>query len=160
VEELERVQHEGGAEVKQTPLKRKTPLRAGKPKPKRVAWIAKKPKVDESRMDCCPEAIARAEALVLLPCACGCGSYGRERGDFPDPLDMCIHHLSNGAGMSRRSIWYRTINLLRMHHEAVYPYSTHGRDRAKFHADNGTEAEMLARTNAQLPPELCAAPSP
>ena len=126
-------------------------------KPKRKPWIPPKKKVDLSRMDCCPEAAARAEALLRLTCACGCGQFGRPRkeDDPPHPDDMCIHHLRKGVGMGMRSVWWRTVQLLRKHHDGRWSWSTHGANRHKFHAACGTEEEMLERTNSRLPAELC-----
>lgn len=91
--------------MKRTALVRKTPLRRKAAKPKgRKDWIATRPKTDISRMDCCPEAEARAAALVVLGCIC-CGKRGAE-----------IHHLRKGMGKSVRSPWWRTIPLCAEHH--------------------------------------------
>lgn len=106
--------------MKRTPLLRKTPMRRKAAKPKgHKDWVGTKQKVDLSRMDCCPEAEARAAALVALGCVC-C----RRR-------DAEIHHLRNGMGKSVRSPWWRTIPLCSLHHrEGPIGVAVHAGTRA------------------------------
>jgi len=138
-----------------TPLKRKTPLRAGKAKPKRDPVIPAKPRVDLSRMDCCPEAKARAQMLVMLPC-CACGQRGTTAipGALRRPDDMVVHHVRHGAGAGARAPWWRTLGLHEKCHANAYPVSVHGRRSDEFRRLYGDEEEMLARVNAGLPAAL------
>jgi hypothetical protein len=143
--------------VNRSPLKRKTPLRAGKPKRERDPWIKPKPKVDPSRMDCCAEAKQRAAFLVMRPCiACGLRGTTRIPGmEFRRPTDMVIHHKSKGAGMGGKSPWWETLGLHEACHAAAYVFSIHGGERIEFMAKYGDEGELLARQNASLPENLC-----
>ena len=138
--------------MKQTPLKRKIPLRAGKPKPKRAPMIPTKPRVDLSRMGCCPEAKARAQALVMLPC-CACQERGTlaQPGQMRQPTDMVVHHIRHGTGAGARAPWWRTLGLHEQCHADTYPVSVHGRRSDEFRRLYGTEAEMLERINQKLP---------
>lgn len=124
-------------------------------KTKREPWIKPRKRVDLSKMDCCPEAKARATMLVMLPCA-ACGERGtaERRGSIRRPRDMVIHHLRHGTGAGTRAEWWRTIPLHEEHHADVYRFSIHGAYSDKFREAFGTEAEMLERTNARLPVEL------
>lgn len=129
--------------MKRTPLQRKTPLKAkAATKPARAPWIPERKREDLSSMACCIEARLRAARLALHGCMVR-GCTGRPE----------IHHLRDGQGLSERAPWWETIPLCREHHQGTY--STHGRDRAQFHADNGTEREMLARVNKRLPANVC-----
>lgn len=138
--------------MKRTPLKRKTPLRAGKSKPKRVAWIPAKPRADLSRMDCCREAKARAQALVMLPC-CACQERGTlaQPGHLRQPTDMVIHHIRHSTGAGARAPWWRTLGLHERCHADAYAVSVHGRRSDEFRRLYGTEEEMLERVNQKLP---------
>ena len=92
--------------MRRSPLLRKTPLdgRPKTPKPKRDPWIPPRKRPDLSRMDCCPEAVARAVALVALGCAC-CGARDPE-----------VHHIRRGTGTGLRAPWWRTLPLCQVHH--------------------------------------------
>lgn len=144
--------------MKRAPLKRKTPLRPkGAVKPKRDPWIPLKKKVDLSRMDCCPQARARAEFLVSLPCS-ACGERGtrrRPQDEMPRPDDMVVHHIRNGQGMKERAPWWETLGLHHRCHAAEFGFSIHGGRKPAFMAAYGTEREILERINAKLPPDLC-----
>jgi len=108
-------------------------------KPKRDPWIPPRKRVDLSRMDSCREAIIRAQLLKRMGC-CVCHRTTEE-----------IHHLRDGVGMGMRAPWWETIPLCSKHHSNASPYSVHGRDRARFFRDNGTERELLAAVDALLP---------
>ena len=143
--------------MKRSPLLRKTPLdgRPKTPKPKRDPWIPPRKRPDLSRMDCCPEAVARAEALVSGPCiACGLRGTRRDRDFPPRPMDLVIHHLRDGQGMQERAPWWETLGLHERCHAAAGKFSIHGGQRREFAAKYGTERELLERVNARLPPEL------
>lgn len=90
--------------MRRTPLKRKAKLapKAAKPKGNHKR-IVTRPKLDLPRMDCCPEAEARAAALVAMGCWC-CGKPAQ------------IHHLRKGAPKGGRAPWWRTIPLCPTHH--------------------------------------------
>lgn len=90
--------------MRRTPLKRKAKLapKAAKPKGKHKR-IVPRPRIDLSRMDCCPEAEARAAALVAMDCWC-CGKPAQ------------IHHLRKAAAKGMRAPWWRTIPLCPEHH--------------------------------------------
>lgn len=124
-------------------------------KPKREPWIKPKTKINLSKMDCCPEAKARATMIVMLPCA-GCGERGTaaRRGEFRRPRDMVIHHMRHGTGGGVRAVWWRTLPLHEECHADAYRFSIHGADSDKFREKYGTEEEMLERVNAALPVEL------
>ena len=127
--------------MKRSPLLRKTPLdgRPKAPKPKREPWIPPRKRPDLSRMDCCPEAKARAVALVALGCAC-CGARDPE-----------VHHIRRGTGTGLRAPWWRTLPLCQTHHTSGgLGIAVHGGERA-WQRD---ELDLLERVNARLPPEL------
>lgn len=126
--------------MKRSPLLRKTPM-ARRPKaPKRASWIKTRHRQDLSRMDCCPEAKARASALVALGCAC-CGARDPE-----------VHHIRRGTGMSLRAPWWRTLPLCQEHHTTGGPgISVHSGERVW----QWDEIELLERVNSRLPAELC-----
>lgn len=111
-------------------------------KPKREPWIKPRKRADLSRMDSCPEAESRATILQRMGCIV-CHRPTQE-----------IHHLRAGAGMGERSPWWRTIPLCLEHHANSSPYSVHGRDRARFFRDNGTEEDLLVRVNEKMPESL------
>ena len=112
-------------------------------KPKRAPWIPPRKRVDHSRMDSCPEAEERTQALLSR----GCLVSGRKHR-------IQIHHIRQGVGKGMRAPWWETIPLFEEYHDPRFPYSTHGRDRARFHQDHGTERELLERVNARLPSRL------
>lgn len=117
--------------------------RLPKQKPAREPWIKPRKRVDLSSMTCCKEAKLRAARLALM----GCIVSGKRS-------HVQIHHIRDGVGMGERAPWWETIPLWEEYHDPRFPYSTHGRDRARFHEDNGTERELLARVNARLPEHL------
>lgn len=112
--------------------------RLRKQKPKREPWIKPRKRVDESRMDSCPEAKQRDTLLRAMGCIV-CGRPTQE-----------VHHVRQGVGMGQRAPWWETIPLCQAHHANSSPYSTHGRDRARFHRDNGTERELLVRVDEKI----------
>ena len=127
--------------MKRSPLQRKTPMGTKPAKAKRTPWIADRKRPDLSAMACCIEARLRAGRMILHGCMVS-GCAGRPE----------IHHIRAGQGMSQRAPWWETLPLCENHHRGTY--STHGRDRAQFHEDQGTEREMLERLNRELPAEL------
>lgn len=117
-------------------------------KPKREPWIPLRKKVDHSSMSCCKEAKERDRLLRAM----GCIVCRRKTEE--------VHHLREGVGMGERAPWWRTIPLCIAHHANSSPYSVHGRDRARFFKEQGTEQELLDRVNARLPARLTAPPDP
>lgn len=110
-------------------------------KPTREPWIKPHKRADLSRMTSTVESRRRAARLVLLGCA-ACGKVPAQ-----------IHHIRDGHGMSERAPWWETIPLCNEHHNGS-PMSTHGARRREFHAKHGSERDMLAVINQQLPAEL------
>lgn len=107
-------------------------------KPKREPWIKPRKRVDESRMDSCPEAKQRDTLLRAMGCIV-CGRPTQE-----------VHHLRAGVGMGMRAPWWRTIPLCWEHHANASPFSVHGRDRKAFFLEHGDEEALLVRTNEKL----------
>lgn len=130
--------------MRRTPLKRSgwLPKKAAKPKGGH-ARIRTKPKADLSKIDCCPEAEARAAALVDMGCWC-CGKPAQ------------IHHLRKGTAKDRRAPWWRTIPLCPEHH-------TDGGPRVAVHAGTRIwawqEEAVLEAVNQRLP-EFMHGPAP
>lgn len=123
--------------MKQSPLTRKTPLRAKKPMPRASRPMARrKAHVPQTERD----HMGRVAALGCV--VCRNAGYGATQAE--------VHHTRFNAGGGQRSSNYSTIPLCPAHHRTGGSGVAFHAGRETWEAIHGSEQELLAQTLREL----------